>query len=157
LTTTWNLQYDRWHFNFPMSINMCIWAASWQNQHNGFATSMNPDQPAHLRSLMFPISFSTCYRVCKRTAWILIRLLRCAGWFGSMLVANALCWFCHDAAHLFCFNFRPCSWWLTHQSKFKCRPEDWSALCNICYLVSEYHHFEIYPLKMMDGFVQIEG
>jgi hypothetical protein len=28
------------------------WAASWQNQHNGFATSMDPDQPAHLRSLI---------------------------------------------------------------------------------------------------------
>jgi hypothetical protein len=24
-----------------------IWAVSWQNQHNGFATSMDPDQPAH--------------------------------------------------------------------------------------------------------------
>jgi hypothetical protein len=25
---------------------------SQQNQHNGFATSMHPDQPAHLRSLI---------------------------------------------------------------------------------------------------------
>jgi hypothetical protein len=25
-------------------------------------------------SMLFAISFSTCYRVCKRTAWILIRL-----------------------------------------------------------------------------------
>jgi hypothetical protein len=24
----------------------------WQNQHNGFATSMDPDQPAHLGSLI---------------------------------------------------------------------------------------------------------
>jgi hypothetical protein len=24
----------------------------------------------------------------------------CAGWSGSMLVANALCWFCHDAAQI---------------------------------------------------------
>jgi hypothetical protein len=31
----------------------CInWAASWQNQHNGFATSMDPDQPVHTRSLI---------------------------------------------------------------------------------------------------------
>jgi hypothetical protein len=29
-----------------------IWAASWQNQHNGFATSMDPDQPAHPPSLI---------------------------------------------------------------------------------------------------------
>jgi hypothetical protein len=29
-----------------------IWAAPWQNQHNAFATSMDPDQPAHLRSLI---------------------------------------------------------------------------------------------------------
>jgi hypothetical protein len=28
-------------------------------------------------SLQFAISFSTCYRVCKRTAWILIRLRGC--------------------------------------------------------------------------------
>jgi hypothetical protein len=29
-----------------------IWAVSQQNQHNGFATSMDPDQPAHPRSLI---------------------------------------------------------------------------------------------------------
>jgi hypothetical protein len=28
------------------------WAASWQNQHNGFATSMDPDQPVRPRSLI---------------------------------------------------------------------------------------------------------
>jgi hypothetical protein len=44
-------------------------------------------------SILFAISFSTCYRVCKRTAWSLIRL---RGWSGSMLVANPLCLFCHD-------------------------------------------------------------
>jgi hypothetical protein len=43
---------------------------------------------------------ATCYRVCKRTARILISLRGCAGWSGSMLVANALCWLCHDAAHI---------------------------------------------------------
>jgi hypothetical protein len=35
---------------------------------------MDPDQPAHPRG--------------------------CAGWSGSMLVANQLCWFCHDAAQI---------------------------------------------------------
>jgi hypothetical protein len=50
-------------------------------------------------SMLLATSFSTCYRVSKRTAWILIRLRRCAGWPGSMLVANALCWFCYYAAH----------------------------------------------------------
>jgi hypothetical protein len=29
-----------------------------------------------------------------------MRLHGCAGWSGSMLVANALCWFCHDAAQM---------------------------------------------------------
>jgi hypothetical protein len=48
-------------------------------------------------SMLFTISFSTCNRVCKRIAWILIRLRR---WSGSMLVASALCWFCHGAAHM---------------------------------------------------------
>jgi hypothetical protein len=38
-------------------------------------------------SMLFAISFSTCYRVCQRTAWILIRL-------------RGLSWFCRDAAHL---------------------------------------------------------
>jgi hypothetical protein len=50
--------------------------------------------------MLFAIRFFTCNRVCKRTAWILIRLRGCAGWSGSMLVANALCWFCRDVAHL---------------------------------------------------------
>jgi hypothetical protein len=55
--------------------------------------------PVWSGSMLFAISFSTCYRVCKQTAWILIGLRRCAGWSGSMLVANALCWFCHGAPH----------------------------------------------------------
>jgi hypothetical protein len=40
------------------------------------------------------------YRVWKRTAWILIWLRGGAGWSVSMLVANPLCWFCHDAAQI---------------------------------------------------------
>jgi hypothetical protein len=35
--------------------------------------------------MLFTINFSTCYRVCKQTAWILIRLSGWAGWSGSML------------------------------------------------------------------------
>jgi hypothetical protein len=57
-------------------------------------------------SMLFAFSFSTCNRVCRRKAWILIRLRGCAGWSGSMLVANALCWFCHDAAHFTFFTNR---------------------------------------------------
>jgi hypothetical protein len=45
-------------------------------------------------SMLFAISFSTCNRDCKRTAWILIRLV----WIHAG--ANALCWFCHGAAHI---------------------------------------------------------
>jgi hypothetical protein len=31
---------------------------------------------------------------------LVIRMRGCAGWSGSMLVANPLCWFCRDAAHI---------------------------------------------------------
>jgi hypothetical protein len=68
-------------------------------------------------SMLFAISFSTCYRVCKRTAWILIRLRGCVGWSGSMLVANPLCWFCRDAAH---FLFKLVTELIKSQFKF-CR------------------------------------
>jgi hypothetical protein len=88
-----------YHFAFHSFIlNLEIWAASRQNQHNRFATSMDHG------SMLFTVSFSTCNRVGKRTAWILIRLRGCAGWSGSMLVANPLCWFCHDTTHM-CFFF----------------------------------------------------
>jgi hypothetical protein len=62
-------------------------------------------------SMLFAISFSTCYRICKRTAWILIRLRRYAGWSGSMLVTNPLCWFCHDAAHIIIDHFHKLFIW----------------------------------------------
>jgi hypothetical protein len=52
-------------------------------------------------SMLFAFSFPTCNRVCRLTAWILIRLRECAGWSGSMLVANPLCWFCRDVAQFF--------------------------------------------------------
>jgi hypothetical protein len=58
--------------------------------------------------MLFDISFSTCYRLCKQTAWILIRLNGCAGWSGSILVANQLGWFCRDAAYLWSIFVYPC-------------------------------------------------
>jgi hypothetical protein len=33
-------------------ITETFWAVPWQNQQNGFATSMDPEQPAHQRSLI---------------------------------------------------------------------------------------------------------
>jgi hypothetical protein len=71
-----------------------IWAAPWQNLHSAFTTQT-------CTSAESVRCFSTCNRVCRRTAWILIRLCECAGWSGSMLFAKALCKFCHDMA---CFN-----------------------------------------------------
>jgi hypothetical protein len=56
--------------------------------------------PVWSGSMLFAISFSTCKRIGKRTAWILIRMPGCAGWSGSMLVANPLYWFCNDTAHM---------------------------------------------------------
>jgi hypothetical protein len=87
------------HFTFN------IRAASRQNQHGVFATSMDPVHPA--QSDQDPCcSLSVCNRVGKQTSWMLIRLRGCAGWSGSMLVANPLCWFCHGTAqllfHFFC-------------------------------------------------------
>jgi hypothetical protein len=84
-----------------------IWAASWQNQHSAFATSMDPDQPAHPHSLIriHTVRLPTLSQVEKliansmdsdQTATVRMRWLRS----GSMLVANALCWFCCDAAHV---------------------------------------------------------
>jgi hypothetical protein len=88
-------------------------------------------------SMLFAISFSTFYRVCKRTAWILIW-----GWSGPMLVANPLCWFCHDAAHimilLLVLMFLCVSLFLFLQGCFlcfsyKCYGQTW----NICYQQSK--------------------
>jgi Co/Zn/Cd efflux system component len=38
--------------NVILGMPWNIWAASLQNQHNGFATSMDPDQPSHPHSLI---------------------------------------------------------------------------------------------------------
>jgi hypothetical protein len=67
-----------------------------------------------LGSMLFAISFSTCNRVGKRTAWILIRLR------GSMLVANPLCWFSHGAAHLIPIATKNKSQWCS-QKQLICR------------------------------------
>jgi hypothetical protein len=77
------------------SVYKMTWVASRQNQHNVFATSMDPDQPAQsdqdpccsLQVSLLVIGFTS-----KRTAWILIRMCEYAVWFGYMLVAYPLCW-----------------------------------------------------------------
>jgi hypothetical protein len=92
-----------WRFIFLK--NMYIWAASRQNQHNAFATSMHPDQPVYPRSLIriHAVRLQTLLQVVKLIANSMNHdqtANGCAGWSGSMLVANALCWFCRDAAHI---------------------------------------------------------
>jgi hypothetical protein len=71
-----------------------------KTQHSAFATSMDPDQPVHPGSLIriHAVSFFTCNRVGKRTAWILIRQRGCACWSGSMRDASPICWLCRGAA-----------------------------------------------------------
>jgi hypothetical protein len=58
---------------------------------------MDPDQPAHPRSLIriHAVGLPTLLQVEK--------LHKCTGWSASMLVANPLCWFCHEAAQLCLF------------------------------------------------------
>jgi hypothetical protein len=46
-----------------------------------------------LENYLSPIKCKKCQLSPCKTAWILIRPRGCAGWSGSMLVANALCWF----------------------------------------------------------------
>jgi hypothetical protein len=81
---------------FQWNIVFYICAAPWQNQCNVFETSMDPDQPAQ----------SDQDLCCSLTNPITSRGTdseqhgSCTGWSGSMLAANALCWFCHDAAHI---------------------------------------------------------
>jgi hypothetical protein len=61
-------------------------------------------------SMLFAITCSNCNSVGKRIALIMIRLRAFTGWSVSRLVANALCWFCHDVAH-----FNSC-WRDTHDN-----------------------------------------
>jgi hypothetical protein len=91
--------------NFINKHGKKIWAATWQNQHSAFATSMDPDQPAHPRS---PIRIhAVLLSVSQLVIWFVGEQhgswSDCADaqagldpcWF-----ANPLCWFCHDAAHI---------------------------------------------------------
>jgi hypothetical protein len=66
-------------------------------------TSMDPDQPVPPRTLIriHAVRLPTLLQAEKltansmdpdQTAW------NCASWSESMLVANALCWFCSEAA-----------------------------------------------------------
>jgi uncharacterized protein YjbI with pentapeptide repeats len=94
-----------------------IWATSWQNQHNGFAASMDPDQPARPRSLIsiYAVRLPTLLQVEKLTANSMDpdQMRGCAGWSGSMLVANPL----NDTAHCTCaiLEFRLCN---LHECQF---------------------------------------
>jgi hypothetical protein len=47
-----NIQVSEKETSSVQKNQFTIWAASRQNQHNGSATSMDPDQPAHPRSLI---------------------------------------------------------------------------------------------------------
>jgi hypothetical protein len=49
VTNTWPSGKE-WHHKDEFIMHKS--AAPWQNQHYGFATSMDPDQPAHPRSLI---------------------------------------------------------------------------------------------------------
>jgi hypothetical protein len=64
---------------------------------------MDPDQPAHPRSLIR-------IQAVRLPTLLQVELLIAnsmdpdqTGWSGFMLVANPLCWFCHDTAHIY-FN-----------------------------------------------------
>jgi hypothetical protein len=62
---------------------------------------MDPDQPAHPRSLIriHAVRYQFLYLLKGLKANSMDPYQGCAGWSGSMLVANALRWFCHDTAH----------------------------------------------------------
>jgi hypothetical protein len=90
----------------PFQLQFYKWAMSRQNQHNGFATSMDPYEPAHPRSLIriHAVRLQTLKQVEKLIANSMDpdqTTLGCAGWSGSMLVVNPLCWFCRDTAQMF--------------------------------------------------------
>jgi hypothetical protein len=64
-----------------------------QNQHNWFAASMDPDQPALPRSLIriHAVRLPTLLQVEKLIA---------NSMDPDQTVAHALCWFCRDTAQL---------------------------------------------------------
>ena len=62
------------------------------------APSENSDQPGH------PLSLIRIITVCMKKAKTLIRLGGCPGWSESSPYAQTFCWFCHEAAHIFCYK-----------------------------------------------------
>jgi hypothetical protein len=62
---------------------------------------MDQGQPAHPRSLIriHAVRLPTSLQVEKLIANNMDPD-QTVGWSGSMLVANPLCWFCHDTAHM---------------------------------------------------------
>ena len=110
-----------------LAVSSCVhnWAASWQNQQNGMCAqrrlrsvwaSAQSDQSLHWPSLI------RVFAVRMKKAWVLSyplsaqqRLIRpggCPGWYESLLGAQSFCWFCQEAAQLFCgFKFYYSSVW----------------------------------------------
>jgi hypothetical protein len=86
------------YIKFEQSISLIL---SFQNVWESLARLLSG-------SMLFAYQLYYMWRNWERTAWILIRLRGCAGWSGSMLVANALCWFCRDVAHFY-FLFKAAS------------------------------------------------
>jgi hypothetical protein len=92
------------------NISKYVRVAPWQNQHSARIRRLSVCDKYGSRPVCesaqsdqdpcCSLSFSILVIDCNRTACILNRLRGCAGWSGSMLVANALCWFCHAAAHI---------------------------------------------------------
>ena len=84
---------------------ICIWAASWQNQQCGCAPSEDSDQPGHPPSLIRVFAVrsmdSRVQAFFMRTAKTLIKLGGRPCWSESSLGAHSLCWFCHEAAHIY--------------------------------------------------------
>jgi hypothetical protein len=85
-----------------------IWAVSWQNQHSAFATSMDPDQAAHLHSLIriHAVRLQTQLQVQKLTAKSMddadldqTAPMRSLVWIhAGRKPTRSICWFCRDAA-----------------------------------------------------------
>ena len=81
-----------------------IWAATWQNQQNGWAPNEDSDQPGH------PPSLIRVFAVRMKKSGVLsyplsaqrrlIRLGGCPGWSEPSLCAHPFCWFCHVAADM---------------------------------------------------------
>ena len=96
-----------WERRLPI-CSSCIWAASWQNQQNDCAPSKDWDQPGHTPSLI------RVFVVRMKRAWILSYPLSAqrrlwSDWADAQAdlslhwLHRPVCWFCHEAAHLFVY------------------------------------------------------